>query len=359
MSRSASAPSGSRRSVAASTNVWRAARAACSASRHTRLRLSQPFLRDIELAGAGRSDQMRLAKCFVRRRIAPFVRGITFGLRVRRERRLQDRAFASQVHLGVRRSPPAAGPWRRHVRQSRYRRAPAWTRRRPARRSESGRPARPTPPHRPDHARRKPRRSRYPRSMSAETTRVRLPDAASRPMSASCRGRGSAWVSTIPGFQLPIRRDPGIEQPGRLQSGLQPGTRTRIDMIVELDQLPERRSCPIGPSAGRPRMRGRRDRIFAGFETQAFVFQTLRLLKQGLKLGLQFRLTGRQTPAGLLLRRRRAQARRIVASRTHHPVRQRRKHVIRDQPEAAATPAKWVLQASTWASPSRSTSASA
>jgi len=71
--------------------------------------------------------------------------------------------------------------------------------------------------------------------------------------------------------QLAVRRDPGIEQAGRLQRGFEPGAVRCIDVVAELDQLPQRRAGEINANTRIPRVRSRRDSIFACFETPAFV----------------------------------------------------------------------------------------
>jgi hypothetical protein len=66
----------------------------------------------------------------------------------------------------------------------------------------------------------------------------------------------------ITGLQLAIRRDPGIEQAGDLQGGLDAGALTCARGRPELEHLPQRRAGAFGADAGVARVRRRRPGIY-------------------------------------------------------------------------------------------------
>ena len=98
--------------------------------------------------------------------------------------------------------------------------------------------------------------------------------------------------------EVPVGRDPGVEYPGRLQRGLEPGAMLLRHVRREIGHLPQRRTRTVVPDAGLPRMRKRRSVVAAR--------------SQPLDLSPEFvRATPRERHAERTVRRRDGRARRL------------------------------------------------
>ena len=71
--------------------------------------------------------------------------------------------------------------------------------------------------------------------------------------------------------QPAARGDPGVEQPGRLECGLQAGPVRLAHPLVEVDRPPQRRAGAAVPHAGRAGVRDRRRIVLAALEALALL----------------------------------------------------------------------------------------